>query len=385
MLDALVTRTECFLRDCVERYERDPRWGAHGPSEAMTAELRQHARDAGLVAPHLPAAWGGHGLSMRQTARLFQAAGRSPLGPLAMNIAAPDEGNMHLLAEVASAAQQARYLAPLAAGHVRSAFLMTEPAAENGAGSDPQMLGTIAVAQGDGWRISGRKTFATGADGAAFAIVMARTETSATMFLVDMASPGIRIERVLDTIDGSMPGGHAVVHLDQVRVDADAVLGEVDEGFRYAQVRLAPARLTHCMRWWGAAQRAHQIALDYALRRKAFGKALVDHEGVGFMLADNAIDLKQAELMIDWCAGILDEGRDGIAESSMTKVAVSEALWRVADRSVQVMGGTGVTRDTIVEQIFREIRAFRIYDGPSEVHRWSIARRLHRENRGDRA
>jgi acyl-CoA dehydrogenase len=152
----------------------------------------------------------------------------------------------------------------------------------------------------------------------------------------------------------------------------------VGEVFKYAQVRLAPARLTHCMRWWGACRRAQEIATEYVVRREAFGKLLIDHEGVGFMLADNQIELKQAELMIDWCAGVLDSGALGTIESSMTKVAVSEALFRVADRCIQVMGGTGVTRDTMVEQLFRELRAFRIYDGPSEVHRWSLAKNIKR-------
>jgi len=152
----------------------------------------------------------------------------------------------------------------------------------------------------------------------------------------------------------------------------------VDQGFRFAQIRLAPARLTHCMRWWGAARRAHDIACDYACRRTAFGKPLIEHEGVGFMLADNEIDLKQAELMIDWCAHVLDQGDAGTAESSMAKVAVSEALYRIADRCVQVLGGLGVTDDTPVHQIFRDIRAFRIYDGPTEVHKWSLAKRIKR-------
>jgi acyl-CoA dehydrogenase len=201
------------------------------------------------------------------------------------------------------------------------------------------------------------------------------------MFLAPMTAPGISITRVLDTIDRTMPGGHAMVKLDNVRVSADQILGEANEGFKYAQVRLAPARLTHCMRWWGAARRAHDIAVAYACRRHAFGKPLVDHEGVGFMLADNEIDLKQAELTIDWCAGVLDAGGhgSGTAESSLAKVAVSEALFRIADRCVQVLGGTGVTDDTPVHQIFRDIRAFRVYDGPSEVHRWSMAKRIKRE------
>lgn len=365
-----------FVRETVIPYEKDPRNHGHGPSEDLVRELRTQAREARLMAPHLPAEYGGHGLTHLQTAAVFRAAGYSPLGPVALNIMAPDEGNMHLLERVATTAQKERFLRPLAAGDVRSAFFMTEP--DGGAGSDPSMLKTEAVRDGSDWLISGRKWLITGAVGAGFGIVMARTEERATMFLVDMDSPGIKIERILDTIDNSMPGGHAVIALDRVRVPADQILGEEGRGFDYAQVRLAPARLTHCMRWWGTARRAHDIATDYACRRHAFGKPLIDHEGVGFMLADNEIDLKQAELMIDWCAAVLDTGAKGTQESSMAKVAVSEALYRIADRCVQVLGGLGVTRDTVVEQAFREIRAFRIYDGPSEVHRWSLAKSIKR-------
>lgn len=227
--------------------------------------------------------------------------------------------------------------------------------------------------------IDGRKAFITGAEGAQIGIVMAKAEEGACMFLVDLPDPAIRVERIPRTIDSSMPGGHAVVTIDNLRVPADQMLGQAGEGFRYAQVRLAPARLSHCMRWLGACIRADEIATDYANRRQAFGKVLIDHEGVGFMLAENLIDLKQSELMIDWCADVLDSGAPGTAESSMAKVAVSEALMRVADRCVQVMGGTGVTDDTIVEQVFREIRAFRIYDGPTEVHKWSLAKKIKRD------
>jgi alkylation response protein AidB-like acyl-CoA dehydrogenase len=176
-----------------------------------------------------------------------------------------------------------------------------------------------------------------------------------------------------------MPGGHAIVAIEGLKVTADQMLGAPGDGFKLAQVRLAPARLTHCMRWLGACTRANEIATDYANRRQAFGKPLIDHEGVGFMLAENLIDLKQAELMIDWCADVLDTGALGTVESSMAKVAVSEALMRIADRCVQVMGGTGVSGDTIVEQVFREVRAFRIYDGPTEVHKWSLAKKIKRD------
>jgi len=374
---ALAAKIFDFVKDTVIPYETDPRNESHGPSDELRVELQSAARKAGLLVPQLPQHLGGHGLDHRQTAIVFRAAGYSPLGPIALNIMAPDEGNMHLLHKVATAEQQERFLRPLAAGTIRSAFLMTEP--DGGAGSDPSMLATVAERDGDDWVISGRKSFITGGAGAGFGIIMARTDTSATMFLADMNAPGISIERVLATIDSSMPGGHAVVRLDNVRVPSDQILGELDEGFRYAQVRLAPARLTHCMRWWGSARRAHDIAASYACRRQAFGKPIIDHEGVGFMLADNLIDLKQAELMIDWCAEVLDTGAAGTAESSMAKVAVSEALFRVADRCVQILGGTGVTRDTVVEQVFREIRAFRIYDGPSEVHRWSLAKKVKRD------
>jgi acyl-CoA dehydrogenase len=340
-------------------------------------EMRVKARAAGVLTPHiLP---DGDHLSQRETALVLRKSGLSPLGPLALNTAAPDEGNMFLLGRVASIAQKARFLAPLEAGEARSAFFMTEPADEGGAGSDPSMLRTTAVQDGDDWLINGRKAFITGADGAKVGIIMAKAATGACMFLVDLPHPAVRIERILDTIDSSMPGGHAIVSIENLRLPGEQMLGNPGQGFNYAQVRLAPARLSHCMRWHGAATRAMEIATDYACKRSAFGKLLIDHEGVGFQLAENLIDLRQAELMIDWCADVLDSGAAGTAESSIAKVAVSEGLMRVADRCVQVMGGTGVSGDTVVEQIFREIRAFRIYDGPTEVHKWSLAKKIKRD------
>ena len=374
---AIAHRVERFVRDVVIPYETDERRDSHGPTDALTAELRAKAREHGVLTPHIFP--DGHHLSHRATAIVLRAAGLSPLGPLALNVAAPDEGNMFLLGRVAGPEQRQRFLEPLVSGRARSAFLMTEPAAEGGAGSDPSMMQTTARPDGNHWVVNGRKAFITGMVGASVGIVMAKSDEGATLFLVDLPMEGIRVERVLDTIDSSMPGGHAIVVLDNVRIPADQMLGQSGEGFKYAQIRLAPARLTHCMRWHGAATRAQEIATAYAVKRHAFGKPLVDHEGVGFMLADNMIDLKQSELMIDWCAGVLDSGAPGTVESSMAKVAVSEALFRVADRCVQVMGGTGVTGDTVVEQVFREIRAFRIYDGPTEVHKWSLAKKIKRD------
>lgn len=370
-------RVEQFVRASVAPYEGDPRCGAHGPSDELAMELKALARRAGVLTPHiLP---DGSHLSHRETAAVLIRAGLSPLGPIACNVAAPDEGNMYLLGKVGAPEIRERFLAPLVKGEKRSAFFMTEPAEDGGAGSDPMMMQTTCKMDGNHWVINGRKTYITGADGAGVGIIMAKSDDGACMFLVDLPDPAIRIERVMDTIDSSMPGGHAVVSIDNLRVPADQMLGESGEGFRYAQVRLAPARLTHCMRWLGACVRANEIATDYANRRMAFGKPLVDHEGVGFMLAENLIDLKQAELMIYWCADVLDTGAVGTTESSMAKVAVSEALMRIADRCVQCMGGQGVTTDTIVEQVFREVRAFRIYDGPTEVHKWSLAKKVKRD------
>lgn len=369
---------ERFVRDVVIPYEKDPRRDHHGaPLDELVYEMRDKARAAGVLTPHILA--DGSHLTQLETAYVLQKSGLSPLGPLAVNTMAPDEGNMYLIGHVGTPEIKERFLKPLVEGRARSAFFMTEPAAENGAGSDPSMMKTTCKLDGNHWVINGRKAFITGADGASVGIVMAKADEGACMFLVDLPDPAIRIEHVPNTIDSSMPGGHATVIIDNLRVPADQMLGVAGEGFKYAQIRLSPARLSHCMRWHGCCERAHEIASDYANRREAFGKPLIDHEGVGFMLAENLIDLKQAQLMIDWCASVLDTGSLGTVESSMTKVAVSEALMRIADRCVQVMGGTGVTDATIVEQIFREVRAFRIYDGPTEVHKWSLAKKIRRD------
>lgn len=376
-------RVESFVREVVAPFEHDPRRDHHGaPTDELMHELRALARAAGVLTPHiLP---DGSHLTQVETAYVLIRSGLSPLGPLACNTAAPDEGNMYLLGHVGSDLLKAKFLRRLVAGEARSAFFMTEPAEDGGAGSDPSMMRTTCRRDGNHWVVNGTKAFITGADGAGVGIVMAKSaepdsEGGACMFMVDLPDPAITIRHVPNTIDSSMPGGHATLTINGLRIPADQMLGEAGEGFRYAQVRLSPARLSHCMRWLGACIRAHEIATDYACRRMAFGKPLIDHEGVGFMLAENRIDLKQAELMIYWCASILDTGDLGTTESSMTKVAVSEALMRIADRCVQVMGGTGVTDRTIVEQVFREIRAFRIYDGPTEVHKWSLAKGTKRE------
>ena len=374
-LRALRDKTRRFIAEQVIPLESDPRQSHHGPDESLRRELVARARAAGLLTPHASREMGGLGLSHVEKAVVFEEAGYSRLGPTALNIHAPDEGNIHLMEEVATPAQKERWLRPQVAGALRSCFAMTEPSP--GAGADPSMLQATAVRDGGDYVINGRKWFITGADGADYAIVMARMEDgSATMFLTDMDRPGIVLERNMDAMDACFTGGHGVLRFENLRVPAADVLGEIGKGFRYAQVRLAPARLTHCMRWLGQARRAHDTALDYVRKRHAFGKPLVEHEGVGFMVADNDMDLHTARLHIWHTAWLLDQGEKCNFESSRAKVVCSEAEWRVVDRSVQMLGGQGVTGETPVMRIFTDMRAFRIYDGPSEVHRWSMARKL---------
>jgi alkylation response protein AidB-like acyl-CoA dehydrogenase len=371
----LQQRVRAFIAEEIIPLESDPRRTVDGPTPELRQEMTARARRAGLLSPHVAREYGGMALSHVARAIVFEEAGYSLLGPLALNVSAPDEGNMHLLEAVARPEHKERWLRPLAAAQTRSCFCMTEPAP--GAGSDPSMLATTAKRDGDDYIIDGTKWFITGADGAAFAIIMARIEDAGpTMFLSDMSAPGIAIERAMGSLDTGFPGGHSVVRFAGLRVPAENILGELGKGYQYAQVRLSPARLTHCMRWLGAVRRAHDIAVEYARERTAFGRPIGEHEGVGFMLADNEMDMHVARLTIWHCAWALDQGGLGLHESSRAKVIVSEAVWRVIDRCVQVLGGRGVTDETIVAKIFADLRAFRIYDGPSEVHRFSIARRI---------
>lgn len=370
-------RIRAFVADaCIPR-EREVQESGAAPSDALRLDLVAAAKAAAVYGPHLAIEYGGLALPWTARADAFRAAGFSLLGPHALNCSAPDEGNHHLLASVATEAQQEEFLAPLARYAKRSCFLMSEP---DGAGADPTLLKTVARKQGAGYVISGRKWFITGAVGAEIGIIMARDgeteDASASMFLIHLPMKGVNIVREMHGMSHESPGGHCEVELDNVAVPADAVLGEPGEAFRYAQIRLAPARLTHCMRWIGGAERAHDVAKRYAIARKAFGKELARHQNVSSMIADNEIDLTTSRLMIADCARRLDAGEKARHETSLAKVHVSEAVFRVADRCVQILGGLGVMADTPVEMIFRASRAFRIYDGPSETHRDAIAKRV---------
>lgn len=376
----LVTRTASFIRDVV--LPVDDKAGGDieaAGGDSLRLRLQAAAKADGLFAPHAPVEYGGLGLGMVDRAPVFEEAGYSLFGPLALNIAAPDEGNLHLLVHAASAEQKRRYLEPLAAGATRSAFAMTEPSP--GAGSDPSMLSTEARYRDGQWHINGRKWFITGADGAHFFIVMARTSGApgqrggATMFLVDSTAAGLTVGRHIATMDRSMLGGHCEVSFDEVAVGEDAILGQLDAGFQYAQVRLGPARMTHVMRWLGAARRAHDTAVAHVATREGFGGRLGDLGMIQQMVADNEIDLAAARALLVQACWELDQGDSASTATSIAKTFAAEAIDRIAGRSVQMCGGLGVSEDLPAARIAREVRPFRIYDGPSEVHRWAIAKR----------
>jgi alkylation response protein AidB-like acyl-CoA dehydrogenase len=352
----LAKRTREFIRTQVLPIEdeHDGDIEAAG-GDALRIRLQAAARAAGVFAPHAPVEFGGHGLGMVDRVATFEEAGYSLFGPLALNIAAPDEGNVHLLEQVATPDQRKAFLGPLARGEVRSAFAMTEPAP--GAGSDPAALNTHAVRAAGGWRLTGRKWFITGADGCGFFIVMARTSGQpgdaygATMFLVPAATEGVEVLHHIPTSDCSMVGGHCEILISDAFVPAENVLGAVDEGFRYAQVRLAPARMTHVIRWSGAARRAHEVALRHVAGRQAFGARLSDLGMIQQMIADNEIDLAATRALLMETCREHDQGGRASRASSIAKTFAAEALHRVVDRATQMCGALGVARDLPVARI----------------------------------
>ena len=377
-LEDVRSRVAAFVRDEVLPIE--PNVDAANFDERL-AGLRVRARDAGLWNPHLPPEWGGLGLGALGMALVSQELGASGLASLALNCMAPDEGNMHLLLHAATDEQKERYLRPLAEGRVRSCFAMTE---RDVASSDPTQLRATAKPDDGGWVLNGEKWFITGAAGAAFAIVVAKSEDDPdvdprsrfSLFLVDADNPGWDVVREIPVMGTEGPGGHCEVRLIDCRVGADAILGRPGEGFALSQVRLGPARLAHAMRWIGVAQRALDVAAQRAISREAFGKPLVGHEAVAWMLADSAIDLYAARLMVLHTAWKIETGQGFKQEVAIVKVFVAEALGQIVDRAIQICGSLGYSGDLPLERFYRDARAARIYDGPSEVHRMIIARNL---------
>lgn len=380
----LAERVKRFIDDVVvpleaHRYD-DP---DHGIPLSMVHTARQKAKSAKLWAPTMPPELGGLGLSINEWAPVLEAAGRSLFGPLILNCAAPDEGNMHLLNLYANDEQRERYLRPLVNGDIFSCFGMTEPSP--GAGSDPTMLQTTAVRDGDDWIINGHKWWTTGAGFASFIIIMAKTgehaKNGATIFLAPIDTEGIELVRSIKHLGEPDPGGHYEVRFNNLRLPDSAILGEEGQGFQLVQKRLGPARLTHCMRWTGIAQRALEIATATASKREAFGKELTGHQAIQWMLADSAMELYSGRLMIQHAAYLLSQGDDARQEASMTKVHVAETVNRVLDRAIQICGGLGISRDIPLSTWFEAARAFRIYDGASEVHRMVIARNVIKQYR----
>lgn len=372
-------RTRNFIRDVVIPAEPKPGLSL---SDERRKELMQLAKAAGVFAPHLSTEYGGQGVPLEHWPAIFTEAGYSPIGPAVLNCMAPDEGNMHMLEIIATDEQKQKYLRPLAAGEVRSCFGMTEP--HPGAGSDPEALLTTAERIEGGWRINGQKRFSSGADGASFCILMAKNEAveaeaipaGATMFLIDMDHPGVRLGNPIHAIDKAVAGGHPHLHFTDVLVRDDAVLGGAGEGFRYAQVRLGPARLTHCMRWLGLAKRAQDLVLDRAAAREMFGSPLRSLGIAQEMLAQSEIDIETSVAIIDRTAALLEtDPKAGSAMSSIAKVHCSEAIFRVIDRAIQLCGGDGVTDALPLSSYANEVRPFRIYDGSNETHKWAISRR----------
>jgi acyl-CoA dehydrogenase len=341
--------------------------------------LRRQARDAGLFVPHLPRELGGLGLGIIGMCALFREMGRSPIGAKVFNCDAPDQGNMDLLLRAGSDAIKQRWLAPLARGEITSGFSMTEPAP--GAGSDPSNLITRATRDGDQWRIDGRKWFTTGGGRASFLIVMARTsddpQTGASMFVVDRRAPGIEHVRDVGVMAPDfLDHREAELVFDDVRVGDDAILGGVGDGFRLAQARLVPARLTHCMRWLGLADRTIELCREYLSTRKSFGRVLADHQLTQEKIAEAAVAIHAGNLMTLHCAHLLErgDGKDARAYSSMAKNHVARMLCRVLDDAIQMHGAKGYSDDLPFARWYRSARAARIADGPDEVHIMLIAR-----------
>lgn len=354
--------------------------------DKVVDNLRAAARKADLYNPHLPAEYGGLGLGPLGMALISQECGVSGLASLALNCMAPDEGNMHVLLHAGTSAQLDKYLRPLAEGKTRSCFAMTEKAA----GSDPLGIRTRAVRDGDHWVLNGEKWFITGADGAAFSIVVAQTDPDAqpayagyTLFLVDGDNPGWKVVRQVPTMGTEGPGGHCEVLITDCIVGDDAVLGGVGAGYAMAQTRLGPARLAHAMRWIGVAQRSLDLAAERALEREVFGSPLGDKQAIQWMLADSAIQLYASRLMVLHAAYLIENQLDHRQEVAMAKVFISEALGDIVDRALQIHGALGYSTDMPLERYYRDARAARIYDGASEVHRMSIATRLLRIARKD--
>jgi len=378
------TAVTAFVRERVLPIEADrANWDEHeNIREDVRDRLRAEVRSRGLWAPQVPKALGGQGLPMVGLAACYEAMNESIFGPACFNCAAPDDGNMQLLAKVATPAQQERFLAPLVAGRARSAFAMTEP--HPGSGSDPAMTLTTAVRRGDRWVVHGRKWFITGAEGAEVLILVAKTSDDPrkglTAFLHHRDDPGWRIERRIPIMGPEEHGGHCELVYDGIEIPDGHRLMNVGDGLKVTQIRLGTARLTHCMRWLGLAKRSLAIALDYTdVRMASAGRRLADLDSVRGLLGEAAMQIEIGRLLTMRAARKLDLGDFARKEVSMAKVVVADALHKAVDTAIQLNGARGYSQDTVLEWIYRYARQARLVDGASEVHKAVLARYLREE------
>jgi acyl-CoA dehydrogenase len=377
-VEAVRQRVRTFMDEEVRPAEEKLRDGEADRNGyiSIIAGLRKRAHDLGLWNPHLPKEWGGMGLGPVAMAFVSAEAGRTGMGPYVLNAQAPDEGNMHTLLHAATPAQKEKYLRPLAEGRSRSCFAMTEPEVS---GSDPTLIQTHAEKDGDDWVINGHKWFISGAKGARFAIVIARTDPDAdppqarnSAFLVDLPAEGFEIVRDIDTMHGK--GNHCEIRLTNVRVPNDQMLGERGHGHLLGQYRLGPARLAHCMRWIGNAEIALEMMVDRALNRFTHGSLLAEKQGIQWMISESVMELYTAKLMVLHAAYLIENGEPFRHEVAMAKHHVANTLWKVIDRAIQVHGALGYSTDTPLERMMRNARSARLVDGADEVHMQTIAK-----------
>jgi acyl-CoA dehydrogenase len=376
-LEALRTRVREFIDTIVRPLEEQLDESNRDALVSTVIKMRKAAHERGLWLPHMPKEFGGMGLGHVAMAAVSAEAARSRFGPFALNAQAPDEGNMHTLLHWATDEQKERYLRPLCEGRVRSCFAMTEPEV---AGSDPTLIQTRAVLQGDHWVVNGHKWFISGARGARFAILICRTEehpeipqAGNSALLVDLPSEGWEVVRDVETMSGSH--NHCEIRITNMKVPAENLLGGRGQGHLLGQARLGPARLAHCMRWLGQAEQALDMTVKRSLERFAHGSLLAEKQGIQWMIADSAMELYQSKLMVLHAAYLIDTGADFRTEVSMAKHFVANALNRIVDRAIQVHGALGYSTDTPLASMAQHARWARFADGADEVHQWRIAQR----------
>jgi acyl-CoA dehydrogenase len=384
-IEAIRLRVRGFIEEHVLPLEADAaNFSEHEniPQDRLDA-VRAKAKAAGLWAPQSPKEFGGMALPIVAWAAIYEEAARSIFGPLAIHCMAPDDGNMNLLAKVGTPAQKEKWLRPIVDGKVRSAFAMTEP--HPGSGSDPGMMITRAEKKNDRYIVRGRKWFITGADGAAHFILIARTSDDArrglTAFLYHKDQPGWKILRRIPIMGPEEHGGHCEIEYDGLEIPFENVLMTEGDGLRATQIRLGPARLTHCMRWLAFAKRCMEIAQEYVERREGFGIKLADRESVQIKLGEVAHQIEIGRLLTMHAAWKLDQGDRARKEVSMAKVQVADTLHNAADVAIQLNGARGYSKDTILEWIYRYARSARLVDGASEVHKMVLARFMRSEGR----